>query len=249
MLWANLPFLFVGLWAVAPNGCMRIKCMTSPIINEPSLSYVAKVELAVDRVSALDWTRKTLPPLLLWFQGAMRRTEDGAWAQFSPPSSWGPARMWKRVRGRPASWPWTSSHRADSPPARLGFICKGKRSGEELFCVLMECAFLQDKNKAYWILPRKMSIPCKDPQCLSWHWSVALPHCSRPGPPVNRSPPFGLVLTSDLDQRSGAAGKWKSVLKMAAFLCSPPPLPSSQRFVLLLDVKLMTLNPRCVMLG
>lgn len=61
--------------------------------------------------------------------------------------------------------------------------------------------------------------------------------------PCTPARPFLMVMTNS----QGEQGNGKSILKTASF--SLPPSSSLQTFVLLLDVKLMIPNPRCVMLS
>lgn len=166
------------------------------------------------------------------------------------------AKAWKRGEG-PSCQPGphaervTSSSNAHSLPAvRLCFTCRRReRWRGALLCPSWNMLSYKIKIKLCLMPSGKMSLPCEDPKCLlagtcsfiispRGRSSMHLPH------------PCSLAMTSSWTNNQGQWGNGKSILKIAAFLCFlPPPLSSSQRLVLLLDVKLMILNPRCVMLS
>lgn len=129
---------------------------------------------------------------------------------------------------------------------------KDGRSGGELFCVLLKQAFLQNENKSQPKVTRKDGHPLQGPQMpfsamicsfiMSLQTKVLCGSAS--------SLPSGDDLKPGPTIIGDQWGHEKTTLKAAIFLSSlPQPPASSPRFVLLLDVKLMILTPRCVMLS
>lgn len=144
------------------------------------------------------------------------------------------------------------------PPAatRLCFSCTGREEWKGGPRSFMEHAFLQDgKNKSWPNVTGKDVHPLQGPKvplfAVICGFILSLQTKALYTPSIHLPHPFGLVMTSSLDQQSGSAGKWEIYSENCHFpRLSPPPRPSSsQRFVLLLDVKLMILTPRCVMLS